>query len=339
MKLNFLDQLPDDLLTKSANELHDYLGGPTVLTIKGEETRKVIISILLHGNEISGWEIMKQWLTNLAKPPKLTTILLISNTQAAKENLRSIPNELDFNRLWKPNDPQLKDHELITNFYHKYINDDIEAVIDIHNNNGLNPCYAMCLKNEAYVNAFDLAAGFNHNVISMMLELGTFMEVFAHQHKAVTIECGLPGNREGIDLGISYIDKLVNQKLSNSANSTKHNFLKSRLTINPKIKIGFNGEVDGEIIFPHNYAKNWNFNLVKKGTKFAQLKNEINNPILEFNEKNEEIKSTKFTIQNKDVLVNEDFVPIMLVEDYKIIKQDCLCYTLEEFDAERYSAH
>ncbi|MCW8949360.1 MAG: peptidase M14, partial [Sedimenticola sp.] len=60
--LNELDRLPDGLLSLQAHELASALGGPTLIHLQGRQTPALFISILMHGNETTGWEAMRQLL-------------------------------------------------------------------------------------------------------------------------------------------------------------------------------------------------------------------------------------------------------------------------------------
>ncbi len=62
MKLTILDHIPDGLLEKAATQLHSILTGPTLIHIKGDKPEALFISVLLHGNETTGWDAMRQLL-------------------------------------------------------------------------------------------------------------------------------------------------------------------------------------------------------------------------------------------------------------------------------------
>ena len=60
--LTVLDHLPEQLLEKAAHELSDILSGPTLIHLNGARSRPLFVSVLLHGNETTGWEAIKQYL-------------------------------------------------------------------------------------------------------------------------------------------------------------------------------------------------------------------------------------------------------------------------------------
>ena len=54
--LTVLEKLPENLLNKEAHELVNVLAGPTLIHLPGENIQPLFISVLLHGNETTGWE-------------------------------------------------------------------------------------------------------------------------------------------------------------------------------------------------------------------------------------------------------------------------------------------
>ncbi|MDH5436708.1 MAG: peptidase M14, partial [Gammaproteobacteria bacterium] len=57
--LTILDYIPENLLTLHATELHQVLSGPTLIHLEGRQTQPVFVSVLLHGNEDTGWDAIK----------------------------------------------------------------------------------------------------------------------------------------------------------------------------------------------------------------------------------------------------------------------------------------
>ena len=53
--LNILQQLPLGLLELEATQVHTLLGGPTLIHLPGEREAPLFVSVLLHGNETTGW--------------------------------------------------------------------------------------------------------------------------------------------------------------------------------------------------------------------------------------------------------------------------------------------
>ncbi|MFS8860164.1 peptidase M14, partial [Synechococcus sp. H60.1] len=60
--LTVLDHLPEQLLDLEAHQLYDRLGGPTLIHLAGRRDPPLFVSVLLHGNEVTGWQAVRQLL-------------------------------------------------------------------------------------------------------------------------------------------------------------------------------------------------------------------------------------------------------------------------------------
>ena len=58
--LTILDHIPSAFLSISHREIKDLFDTPTLIHLKGEKHPALFISILLHGNEFSGLQIMQE---------------------------------------------------------------------------------------------------------------------------------------------------------------------------------------------------------------------------------------------------------------------------------------
>ncbi|MDH5594883.1 MAG: peptidase M14, partial [Gammaproteobacteria bacterium] len=67
--LTILDHIPENLLELHATQLHEALSGPTLIHFEGRQTRPVFVSVLLHGNEDTGWEAIKALLNKYKGNP------------------------------------------------------------------------------------------------------------------------------------------------------------------------------------------------------------------------------------------------------------------------------
>ena len=78
-----------------------HLSGPTLIRLQGESKDVLFVSVLLHGNEITGWDAVRELLLE-SKERKLprNLYLFIGNVAAAAEGLRVLDGQQDFNRIW-----------------------------------------------------------------------------------------------------------------------------------------------------------------------------------------------------------------------------------------------
>ena len=60
--LTELDHVPDGLLEREATALHHHLPGPTLIHLEGRVKRPIVVGVLQHGNETTGWEAIRRLL-------------------------------------------------------------------------------------------------------------------------------------------------------------------------------------------------------------------------------------------------------------------------------------
>ena len=99
-RLNCLSGFPDSLLDVPASELWRHLPGPSLFDIPGRHSEPLFASVLLHGNEDSGWRAVQMVLRKFrgALLPR-SLLLLVGNIEAAKAQVRTLPGQEDYNRL------------------------------------------------------------------------------------------------------------------------------------------------------------------------------------------------------------------------------------------------
>jgi succinylglutamate desuccinylase len=99
--LTVLDHLPERFLDTPARELHRLLSGPTLIHLPGRRTPPLFISVLLHGNEDTGVVALQSVLRAYGKRPLPRALsILVGNVAAAREGLRRLDDQPDYNRVW-----------------------------------------------------------------------------------------------------------------------------------------------------------------------------------------------------------------------------------------------
>jgi len=189
-RLNHVNGFPDALLDVPADELWRHLPGPTLFHIPGRQAEPLFVSVLLHGNEDSGWRavqtVMRKY-RGLRLPRSL--LLFVGNIDAAKARVRTLPQQEDYNRTWPGTaDPSTPVAQLMRNVVEIVRRKKPFASVDIHNNSGSNPHYAC-------VNSFEethlyLARLFSRTVVYFERPIGVQSAALAKICPAVTVECG-----------------------------------------------------------------------------------------------------------------------------------------------------
>ena len=105
LKLQKLSNLPADFFQWEATDLRSKLGNPTLIELAGGARPPLFVSVLLHGNEVTGWLAVQKWLKSeaLSRLPR-PVLLFIGNVFAAELGQRRLENQPDYNRIWRSNE-------------------------------------------------------------------------------------------------------------------------------------------------------------------------------------------------------------------------------------------
>ena len=84
-QLTELDHLPDGLLERPASALYQYFEGPALISLRGRREQPLVVSVLQHGNEITGWEAVRRLLKSHYRFDELprSLVILVGNPLAA----------------------------------------------------------------------------------------------------------------------------------------------------------------------------------------------------------------------------------------------------------------
>ena len=330
--LNVIDYIPDDLLTTPPTELYTILDGPTLIHLQGEREGPLFVSVLLHGNETTGYfaiqELLKKY-QGVALPRSLS--IFFGNVQAAKHGVRRLDDQVDYNRVWPHSEfsPDAEESIIMQQVVQEMKARNVFVSVDIHNNTGLNPHYACVnkLENEFY----QLAILFSRTVIYFIRPQGVQSQAFAEICPAVTVECGKTEHRHGITHALELIESCLN-----ISSLPTHPVLKQDIDlfhtvaivkVKPEVEISFT-DSDAEVCFRSDLEK-LNFCELPAGTGIGEVKDPGLIPFEVVDENGENVYDKFFTVDNHRLMTNCDIMPSMLTTESDIIRKDCLCYLME----------
>ena len=334
--LKITDTVPESFLTIDYRDIKQIFDRPTLVYLRGEKNPPLFISIMLHGNEFSGLQIMQEVLKKYQEEdgyrlPR-SVWLFVGNVEAASQGLRRLDEELDFNRAWpgtlQPDAPTAK---LISEVMEKITQDRLFAALDLHNNTGKNPPYG-CISAVNEKNKY-LAALFNHIGMVFHTPKGVSTMAFDDICPAITLECSTPGNRPAIERAVALIDDLMHmdhfpdkalpaydlQLVSNHA----------VLKVIEGVNFGFEEEAgEFELTLADNFDRH-NFTRLEVGEVFAHTT--LDKPLVATSDEGYDVTDELITIQNGAISLKKPLMPAMITLDKRIIMQDCLCYLLEDY--------
>jgi len=331
--LTVLDKLPNGLLTKKAHELYEFLSGPTLIHLPGNESAPLFVSVLLHGNETTGWEAVKSYLSdhqenNQSLPRAMS--LFIANVSAAKMHKRRLSGQLDYNRVWAGHPSA--EGQMMTEILQQMKQRKIFASIDFHNNTGKNPHYA-CINRKEH-DFFQLAQLFSRTVVYFITPDTVQSMAFSKLCPAVTVECGQPEHKHGVQHAKNYLQKVMllerftNKPLQQEDFDLYHTM--AIVKVVPQYTISFSPAKPLDIHFDRA-VDNLNFTAVDSGTCIAIAANDVI-PLQAVNEQGIDVTQRYFELKNNEIRTKIPVMPSMLTTKEEIIKQDCLCYLMERIE-------
>jgi len=337
MKLTELDYLPDGLLERPASALYQQFHGPTLIHLEGRDKRPLFVSVLQHGNEVTGWEAVRRLLKNRNPDEELprSLLLFIGNIQGAKHRLRRLDEQPDYNRCWPGGDNADPEHvDLFRRIHARILETRPIAGIDIHNNTGLNPHYAAI--NKIQSEHLRLASLFSPKVVYFTMPRGTLSHSLSEYFPSVTLECGQAGEIHGTDHTQAYLETCLHledlPQTRVDADLVHLYHMAATITVRNDVLFGF-GRVPADLALREN-LDHFNFCELPPGTVFGTVNNASEQPLIATDNAGNDVTDQYFRVRDGHVESIREVMPSMLTLDRRVIQQDCLCYLMERIHYE-----
>jgi succinylglutamate desuccinylase len=326
-----LDYLPAGLLEVNSKELCTILPEPTLIHLSGKHTAPLFVSVLLHGNEPTGFLAIQSLLKKYQdKELPRSLSVFFGNVTAASHDLRRLDKQPDYNRIWPGTElPDSAETEMAQEIVAIMKKRNVFVSVDVHNNTGLNPHYA-CINN--LDNQFlQLASLFGRLIVYFIRPKGVQSAAFAQICPAVTLECGRPDQKHGLEHALEFLNSCLRL-----TELPQHQILAqnidlfhtvAQVKIKNKVSFSFN-QVDTDLLLKEDLER-MNFTEVSPGTVLGTCKNNATMPLIAKDEYGNDVTNDFFSFQNGELQINRQTMPSMLTLNERVIKQDCLCYLME----------
>ncbi|MCG6872424.1 MAG: M14 family metallopeptidase [Gammaproteobacteria bacterium] len=337
MKLRISETLPDGFLDAEAHSLAEVLEGPTLIHLPGRREPPLFCAVLLHGNETTGLSAIQSVLRkyqSMELPRALS--ILVGNVAAAREKRRVLVDGVDYNRVWGPADAA--GGGLAGQVMAQMQTRGVFACVDVHNNTGLNPHYAIV--NKLDPRHLKLANMFSRQVVYSLRPVTTCSVAFAGVCPAVTIECGLPGASFGIEHAAEYIDACLHQAEIPDGPAPRndldlfHSVAIVRVPGTVSFRVGQPG-ADLELAEDLDHM---NFRELAPGTVLARCHGQPSLCLEVTNEDGEDVANDYFERHRDEIRTRVPVMPAMLTASEDVIRVDCLCYLMERVDPGSFGA-
>ncbi|WJW75920.1 M14 family metallopeptidase [Thiohalobacter sp. IOR34] len=332
--LQILESLPEGLLQAEAGELLELLGGPTLLHLPGRQPRPLFVSVLLHGNEDTGFCALRELLRAYQGRdlPRALSVFL-GNLPAAARGLRRLEGQPDYNRVWPGSDSHgLPEHAMMRRICEEMERRQPFAAIDVHNNTGLNPHYA-CI-NRIDHRFLHLATLFSRTVVYFTRPRGVASQAFARLCPAVTVECGRPGQEHGVAHARDYLDACLHLSQIPVHPVAAHDVDLFHSVVTVKVPAGLSfgfgqgDEVDIDFLPDLDHL---NFRELPAGTALARV-HRRQARLEAWNERGRDVGDAYFRIEDGQLRTRRPVMPSMFTLDARVVRQDCLGYLMERYE-------
>ncbi len=329
--LTILDKLPEGILNYDAEQLYKIVTGPTLIHIAGVQKDPIFISVLLHGNEHSGWQAVQKLLAASNNQLQRSISLFIGNISAAKHSLRQLPGQLDYNRIWN-GQSEMVEHQMVRQVLDEMRSKNVFAAVDIHNNTGNNPHYACINSLDDHFKYF--ARLFGPLIVYFKQPDSVLSIAFSDLCPTVTVECGQSGEPEGIKRVVSFLsDILLMQHFPHTVVDVELISIYqtiARIKVSNQVSIGF-GATQCDLKFDEDLEQ-FNFREIHANSRFAKITATTSRQLFAYNDDGHDVTQEYFYIENGYILTRIPIIPAMLTQNIEIIKNDCLCYLMTQID-------
>ncbi len=342
LKLQELESIPEGLLElKKVSDLHKILEQPTLIHLKGEKQQPLFVSVLLHANEDTGFFAVQSLLKRYQnKPLPRSLSLFFGNIEASKEGLRHLNSQPDYNRVWPGTDhPECEETRLMQDVVNSMAKRNPFASIDIHNNTGKNPHYG-CV-NRLEPDFLYLSSLFSRIVVFFETPKGVQAMAMSEYCPAVTVECGKPHLSHGIEHATDFVETVLHldeiKPHAGHQPDVEIYHTVARVTIPESNSFSFsNGETThaddhSDIVFAHDIDR-VNFTKLPANTVFGKIRPQSNARLIAWDDHERDVSDDYFSIEGENLTLSKSLMPAMLTLDKKIIRQDCLCYLMENIN-------
>jgi hypothetical protein len=340
--LTIVDHLPPGLLEVAPLHLHDVLAGPTLIQLKGRRQTPLFISVLLHGNEITGFlatQTLLRHYTERELPRSLS--IFIGNVTAARCACRRLEGQPDYNRIWKRGEGGGGGHKGADTPEHAMAQQVLEemrrrgafACVDVHNNTGLNPHYACVTQLDQRF--LHLASLFSRTVVYFLRPDTVLSRAFARLCPSITVECGQPGTDYSVSHTLEFLEACLHLSEFPTHPVAEHDIdiyhTVATVRVPATLSFGF-GKCSRDLCFTHK-LDHLNFRELPAGTALGRLNVPSDQYLEVLDDSGNIVTNHYFRVEDCEIRTICPVTPAMFTVDEQAIRQDCLGYFMERYSA------
>jgi hypothetical protein len=242
---------------------------------------------------------------------------------------RMLPGRRDLNRCFRP--PWNDEDAAVAREALAYLEAARpEAVVDLHNNTGHNPAYAISA--HPGPSHLALASVFVTRFIDSALRIGSLMEAFPPETPAVTIECGRAGTAAADAFACERLARLAAMDHLPTAAPRMHVFVDPmRVTLRPGSSVAFAaGAQAGSDLTMDSEVDRHNFTLLAPGAHIGWIARGAPLPVEVCDVRGRDVTRTFFEARDGALVTVQPIIPIMMTTNPVVAAADCLFYVVRD---------
>ncbi|HEX2027530.1 MAG TPA: hypothetical protein VHF25_05970 [Nitriliruptorales bacterium] len=329
--------LPDRLLDLDDLSLLEELGRPTLIRVPGAgEERPRAVACLLHGDEDTGYCAVLRILRRRRTYP-FDLYVVIGNVQAALADggfrHRYLDGQEDFNRIWGL-PPTTRQRLAADGMLGELRAAGIGALVDVHNNSGANPFYAIVTRLRE--DSINLATTFTTTLLLWELGVHTLMEALDDVCPAVAVECGRPGRSDALSFAVDGLRRYLGPATSRDRLERDFDLLGDllKVTVRREVRFTFGGDLGQDVDFVvEQDADAHNFRRVPAGHVLGRIPDGEANPLVVCGPGGEDVTDRFVAVSGGEVVLTRPVTPVMMTRTAEAARRDCIFYIATEMPA------
>jgi len=329
------DEITDLLAGSDEDALVVLNGKPALIRLPGEDpTRPArFVSTLLHGNEDSGFRAVLEVLRRKDRYP-FDLWVFLGNTRAARQEgwfaHRYLDDQEDFNRVWGLGPATTRMRRCAEEVLAEVTAGPLEAAVDLHNNTGENPPYAItAVRTPESLRLVGVCADIG---LLWNLRIHALMEALAPFCPAVAVECGKAGVLASQAFALGSLDRfLETPDLGDPAlppGPASLFEILHRVTVRSEVTVAFGGALSDEVdLVLHPGLDSANFGMLLAGTELGRVHPGAAMPLCSLDMDGRDTTDRFFAVRPDGALVvTQDVTPAMMTTTALQARRDCLTY-------------
>jgi hypothetical protein len=258
--------------------------------------------------------------------------VFIGNVHAASQDgwfaHRYLNGQEDFNRVWGRGAPMTPMRRIAAAVIAALDTADLEAAIDIHNNTGENPYYAILP--ERTDAALALATACADTVVEWGLRVYSLIEELSRRCPTVAVECGISGRPENHAFAAGVLHRFLSAPSFERPRIASPSLLRMayRVSVRPEVKFTFTDRLpSGYNLALQPGLDRHNFGMLLAGTALGRVRDGASMPLEALDLNGDDATGRFFEIRSDGrLIVSEDVTPVMMTRNALQTRRDCLFY-------------